>query len=65
VASACRSADAAETAVLAIGLPDLPFHLRLDNLSAVFALLLGFAACRHLDFRRRLLQEGRGRGARH
>jgi hydrogenase-4 component B len=33
-----------ETAVLLIGLPDLPFHLRLDNLSAVFALLLGFAA---------------------
>ena len=32
-----------ETAVLAIGLPDLPFHLRLDNLSAVFAALLGFA----------------------
>ena len=34
----------AQTAVLAIGLPDLPFHLRLDNLSAVFALLLGFAS---------------------
>ena len=34
----------AQTTVLAIGLPDLPFHLRLDNLSAVFALLLGFAA---------------------
>ncbi len=34
----------AQTAVLVIGLPDLPFHLRLDNLSAVFALLLGFVA---------------------
>jgi len=34
----------AETAVLVIGLPDLPFHLRLDNLTAVFAMLLGFAA---------------------
>jgi hydrogenase-4 component B len=33
-----------EVAVLAIGLPDLPFHLRLDNLTAVFALLLGFAS---------------------
>jgi hydrogenase-4 component B len=33
-----------ETAVLAIGLPDLPFHLRLDNLNAIFALLLGFAS---------------------
>jgi formate hydrogenlyase subunit 3/multisubunit Na+/H+ antiporter MnhD subunit len=31
----------AQTAVLVIGLPDLPFHLRLDNLSAVFVLLLG------------------------
>jgi hydrogenase-4 component B len=30
--------------VLVIGLPDLPFHLRLDNLSAVFALLLGFVS---------------------
>jgi hydrogenase-4 component B len=36
--------QAHETAVLAIGLPDLPFHLRLDNLNAVFAMLLGFAA---------------------
>jgi len=33
-----------EVAVLAIGLPDLPFHLRLDSLAAVFVLLLGFAA---------------------
>lgn len=33
-----------ETAVLAIGLPDLPFHLRLDSLTAVFAMLLGFAS---------------------
>ncbi len=33
-----------ETAVLLIGLPDLPFHLRLDNLTAVFASLLGFAS---------------------
>lgn len=32
---------AIETAQLVIGLPDLPFHLRLDNLSAVFVLLLG------------------------
>ncbi|MBL8492575.1 MAG: hydrogenase 4 subunit B, partial [Rhodocyclaceae bacterium] len=34
----------AETAVLAIGLPDLPFHLRLDNLTAIFAMLLGFVS---------------------
>jgi formate hydrogenlyase subunit 3/multisubunit Na+/H+ antiporter MnhD subunit len=36
--------QAPETAVLAIGLPTMPFHLRLDALSAVFALLLGFAS---------------------
>ena len=35
---------AAEVAVLAIGLPNLPFHLRLDNLTAVFALLVGFVS---------------------
>lgn len=34
----------AETAVLALGLPDLPFHLRLDALSAFFLLLLGAAS---------------------
>ncbi len=34
----------AETAVLVIGLPDLPFHLRLDNLTAIFAMLLGFVS---------------------
>jgi hydrogenase-4 component B len=30
-----------QTAVLPLGLPDLPFHLRLDSLSAFFLLLLG------------------------
>jgi len=30
-----------ETRVLPLGLPDLPFHLRLDSLSAAFLLLLG------------------------
>ncbi|HNH34737.1 MAG TPA: hydrogenase 4 subunit B [Rhodocyclaceae bacterium] len=33
-----------ETAVLVIGLPDLPFHLRLDKLTAIFAMLLGFVS---------------------
>ena len=32
-----------ETAVLPIGLPGLPFHLRLDGLAALFLALLGFA----------------------
>ncbi len=36
--------DEPQTSVLAIGLPTLPFHLRLDNLAAVFLLLLGFAS---------------------
>lgn len=35
---------APEVAVLAIGLPDLPFHLRLDALSAFFLMLLGVAS---------------------
>ncbi len=34
----------ASTIVLPIGLPDLPFHLRLDALSAFFMVLLGGAA---------------------
>ena len=33
-----------ETAVLAIGLPNLPFHLRLDALSAFFLVVLGLAS---------------------
>ena len=34
----------AQTMVLPLGLPDLPFHLRLDALSAFFLVLLGGAA---------------------
>jgi len=34
---------AVNVAVLPLGLPDLPFHLRLDSLSAFFMLLLGAA----------------------
>jgi hydrogenase-4 component B len=36
-------ADPTETAVMPLGLPDLPFHLRLDALSAFFLILLGSA----------------------
>jgi formate hydrogenlyase subunit 3/multisubunit Na+/H+ antiporter MnhD subunit len=36
--------DVAQTMVLPLGLPDLPFHLRLDALSAFFLVLLGGAA---------------------
>ena len=35
--------DAPASAVLALGLPDLPFHVRLDALSAFFVMLLGVA----------------------
>ncbi|MGH8199563.1 MAG: hydrogenase 4 subunit B, partial [Steroidobacteraceae bacterium] len=34
----------AETAVLPIGLPDLPMHVRLDALSSIFLLLLGVSS---------------------
>ena len=37
------SGEAAQTLVLPLGLPDLPFHIRLDALSAFFLLLLGVA----------------------
>lgn len=36
--------DLPQAVVLALGLPDLPFHLRLDALSAFFLLLLGAAS---------------------
>jgi hydrogenase-4 component B len=36
--------QAAQTAILPLGLPGLPFHLRLDALSAFFLLLLGAAS---------------------
>jgi formate hydrogenlyase subunit 3/multisubunit Na+/H+ antiporter MnhD subunit len=36
-------ADAPQTLVLPLGLPDLPFHLRIDALSAFFLFLLGSA----------------------
>jgi hydrogenase-4 component B len=37
-------AEPPQTAILPLGLPDLPFHLRLDSLSAFFLLLLGSTA---------------------
>jgi hydrogenase-4 component B len=36
--------EAPQTAVLALGLPHLPFHLRLDPLAAIFLSLLGFVS---------------------
>ena len=49
-----------QTLVLPLGLPDLPFHLRLDALSAFFLLLLGAASAGDLDLLRRLLPLQRG-----
>ncbi|HEY0336010.1 MAG TPA: proton-conducting transporter membrane subunit, partial [Burkholderiales bacterium] len=43
VAAAVAMTRDAAVAVLPLGLPDLPFHLRLDALSAFFIALLGFA----------------------
>jgi formate hydrogenlyase subunit 3/multisubunit Na+/H+ antiporter MnhD subunit len=43
VAAATALFSGPETAVLPLGLPGLPFHLRLDALSAFFLLLLGSA----------------------
>jgi formate hydrogenlyase subunit 3/multisubunit Na+/H+ antiporter MnhD subunit len=44
VIAALSLASAPESAVLAIGLPDLPMHVRLDALSAFFLVLLGVAS---------------------
>lgn len=53
--------DAApETAVLPLGLPDLPFHLRLDSLSALFLLLLGGAAAGISVYASGYLRKGEG-----
>ncbi|MFA5371357.1 MAG: hydrogenase 4 subunit B [Sideroxydans sp.] len=59
VSSVLALSAAPETLVLPLGLPDLPFHLRLDSLSAFFLILLGAASVgislfgsgyfRHLD----------------
>lgn len=43
VAVSAFFATGIETAVFPLGLPDLPFHLRLDSLSAFFLLILGCA----------------------
>jgi hydrogenase-4 component B len=49
-----------ETAVLAIGLPDLPFHLRLDPLSAFFLVVLGLASAGISVFAGGYFREGEG-----
>jgi formate hydrogenlyase subunit 3/multisubunit Na+/H+ antiporter MnhD subunit len=49
-----------QTAVLAIGLPDLPFHLRLDNLSAIFIMLLGMVSAGISVYAAGYFREGEG-----
>ncbi len=51
---------AIQSAQLLIGLPDLPFHLRLDNLAAVFVLLLGFASAGISMFAAGYFRQGEG-----
>ena len=49
-----------EVAVLAIGLPGLPFHVRLDALSSFFLLLLGLASAGVSIFAAGYFREGEG-----
>ena len=49
-----------EIAVLSIGLPELPFHLRLDALSAFFLLILGLASAGISIFAGGYFREGEG-----
>ena len=49
-----------QTAVLPIGLPGLPFHLRLDALSALFLLLLGGAGAGVSAFASGYFRQGEG-----
>ncbi len=49
-----------ETAVLAIGLPGLPFHLRLDALSAFFLAILGLAGAGVSIFAGGYFRQGEG-----
>src|SRR3954463_9510613 len=49
-----------QSTVLPLGLPDLPFHLRLDSLSAFFLLLLGLASAAVSCFVARYFPSGEG-----
>jgi formate hydrogenlyase subunit 3/multisubunit Na+/H+ antiporter MnhD subunit len=49
-----------QVAVLVVGLPDLPFHLRLDSLTAMFAMLLGFVPVGISIYAAGYFREGQG-----
>jgi len=51
---------ASQSMVLAIGLPDLPFHLRLDALSAFFLVVLGLASAGISIYAGGYFREGEG-----
>ncbi len=51
---------AAQTQILPLGLPDLPFHLRLDALSGFFLLLLGLAGAGISTFAAGYFRSGTG-----
>ncbi|MCL4182248.1 MAG: hydrogenase 4 subunit B [Burkholderiaceae bacterium] len=50
----------AHTVVLPLGLPDLPFHLRLDSLSAFFLMVIGAAAAGVSAFAAGYFRKGEG-----
>src|SRR5258708_7657107 len=52
--------NAPEVLVLPLGLPDLPFHLRLDALSSFFLLLLGLAGAGISAFAAGYFRSGEG-----
>jgi hydrogenase-4 component B len=57
---ALRPGHAADVLVLPLGLPDLPFHLRLDPLSGFFLLLLGGASAGISTFAAGYFRAGEG-----
>jgi hydrogenase-4 component B len=52
--------DTPEVAVLPIGLPSLPFHLRLDSLSAYFLMIIGAASAGISAFAAGYFRKGEG-----
>jgi formate hydrogenlyase subunit 3/multisubunit Na+/H+ antiporter MnhD subunit len=58
--SASALFDSAQTAVLPIGLPGLPFHLRLDSLSAFFLMVIGAAGAGISIFAAGYFRKGEG-----
>jgi formate hydrogenlyase subunit 3/multisubunit Na+/H+ antiporter MnhD subunit len=60
VTAALSLANRPEHVTLLIGLPDLPFHLRLDALSSVFLLLLGVASTGISTFAAGYFRKGQG-----